>query len=210
MPTKTRKSHQIAAILVCLVVAVAGVGCGGGKKEPVPAAAPASGPAAPAPASSTPATKPAPSFAEQRAQAVSFLRQLNQAGNNFGDALSSAGLNQKIASGNVLQINAALTTWTQLLDGYQRQVSGLVAAPEVPETAALKDTDVRRIARIQQAVQQLRAAVQSGSQSELLQAVQQMAQLDNDPDAKRSHEQEQALLAKFNIPDVEVSYRRPR
>lgn len=177
------------------------IACGGNNTKPIAKAATVT--------TTQPSPPPPPTFQQQRDTAVRFLRQLNQASNNFEDAFDSAGLDQKLASGNLLQINAAFTTVTQQLDGYQKQISGIVAPPEVQEAAGLMAASLSLANKLQQALQQLRSAIQSGSESEVLRAIQQFDQLDRDPDAKRPDELEQSLLAKFNIPDSEVNYRRP-
>lgn len=177
------------------------IACGGNNTKPPAKAATVT--------TTQPPPPPPPTFQQQRDAAVRFLRQLNQASNNLQDAFTSAGLEQKLASGNLLQINAALTTATQQLDGYQKQINEIPPPVEVPEAADLKVATLKLSGKQQQVLQQLRTAIQSGSQSEMLRAGQQFDQLDSDPDAKRPNELEQALLARFNIPDTEVSYRRP-
>lgn len=157
---------------------------------------------------STPTPTPTLSFQEQRTRVVQFLKQINGARNNFDDASKSANIDRKISSGNVLELNAALTTVMQQLEGYQRQVSDISIPSGISELAELKAANLAAAAKIYQAFQQVRSAIQSGNAAEVQRAVQFMRQLSSDPDYNRSDEIEKTLLARYNIPDPEVNYRR--
>lgn len=172
-------------------------------------------------------------FQQQRDAAVGFLRQMNQASNNLEDAFTAANVADKLASppaasvprqwrpftaaklgdkltgGTVHQINAALTTLTQQMDGYQKLIAELTPPPEVADLAALTAAEQKSVVKFQEVLQQLRSGIQAGSEAKIAQAVQRLAFLDLDPDFKKPAELQQAILARFNIPDAEVSYRRP-
>ncbi len=147
-------------------------------------------------------------FEQQRATVVKFLKQINDAGNDFNNAFKAAGIDKKIASGNLLEINSALTTTLQQLEGYQQRVKEMSVPSGIPELAELKSSELAAAAKVYQVFQQLRSSIQSGNAAEVQRVALQLGKLSSDPDLKRSDQIEEALLAKYNIPDNEVNYSR--
>jgi hypothetical protein len=139
---------------------------------------------------------------------VRFLRELNQASNNLNDTFASAGLDVKLASGDSLQINAALTSFVAQLEGYIRQVNETAAPAEVRETAEIKAATSQSAFKFQTVIQSLRAAIQAGNAAEITRLVPQLDALERDPEVTRPDTLQQALLTKYNIPDAQVNYRR--
>ncbi len=156
----------------------------------------------------TPVPTPTPTFSQQRTNVVAFLRQLHQLENNFDDASESANLAQKLADGDSLQQNAALNTLLAQLEGYQRQVSELAVPSGLVELADLKNVELQGVAKLQRLLQEIRSAIQAGNEQQLDLAVTQWAALENDPTVAQAEKLHVDLLAKFNIPDKEVDYRR--
>jgi hypothetical protein len=134
---------------------------------------------------------------------------MNQASNDVEDAFTAADVGTKLESGDILQMNAALTTLAQQMIGYQQRVGEMTPPLEVPDLAALKAAELRSVATFQEVLQELRLGIQAGSEARIAQAAQRLVQLDLDPDFKKPLELQQAILARFNIPDAEVSFRRP-
>ena len=134
---------------------------------------------------------------------------MNQASNDVEDAFTAADVGTKLASEDFLKINSALTTLTQQMDGYRQRVGEMTPPPEVPDLAELKAAALRSVAKFQEVVQELRLAIQAGNEAQVNKAIKRLGQLDLDPDSNIPDVLEQAMLARFNIPDAEASYRRP-
>lgn len=179
------------------------ISCGGNDTKP------------PAKTATVTATQPPPppTFQQQRDAAVRFLRQMIQASNDFEDAITAASIEDKLVSGDFLHINDALTTLTQQINGYQQRVGELTPPLEVPDLAAFKAGEVRWLAKFQEVLQEHRLGIQAGSEAQIEQAVEAVErlgqQLNLDPDLKKPLGLQHAILARFNIPDAEVGYRRP-
>ncbi|MBI2857706.1 MAG: hypothetical protein HYX90_01400 [Chloroflexi bacterium] len=196
-PRKLRRSLWISSCTVFAFLAFsAALACSEKAKPPTPTPL------------STPTTTPTPTFQQQRQLSVSFLRQLNQISNNLEGALESANVPQKIASGDLLQINAAITTLALQLDGFQRQVTELAVPAGMVDLAEIKGAELRAAEKIRQLFQGLRAAIQNGDRNEIQRAVFGLGQIENDPGIERPNKLQETLLAVFNIPDNEVNYRR--
>jgi ABC-type transporter Mla subunit MlaD len=161
-------------------------------------------------ATPTPAPTPTPTFAQQRDKIVKFLRELNQASNNFEETLNAAGLDKLGASRDLLKVNAALTTLVTQIEGYIRQVNEAATPTDVQETAEIKAATLQSASKVLKLFQSLRTAIQTGNIAEVTRLVSQLSALESDPEVLRPATLQQALLAKYNIPDSEVSYRRPK
>jgi hypothetical protein len=138
---------------------------------------------------------------------------MNRASNNLEDSLASSmqSLQQSTnPAAAVLAVNALLTAMATGLEGYQRQISELVAPKEIPEAVELLSSEQATIKFVQGAVQEMRAAIQSGSPTAIQGVTQKLQALDTDPTVNKGYEIEKALLQKYNIPDAEVGFRRSR
>ena len=67
---------------------------------------------------STPSPTPTPTFEQQRAKVVQFLKQMNQASNNFDDTFMTSGFEEKYGSGDFSQMDAALSTILSQIEGF--------------------------------------------------------------------------------------------
>ena len=139
-----------------------------------------------------------------------FLRELNQASNKFEDPFASAGLDIKVASGDLSLVNAALTSVVAQLEGYIKQVNELAAPADVGETGELKAATLQAASKVLKLVQALQTAIQTRNVAEITRLAPQLATLENDPAVRRPDTLQQAILAKYNIPETQVNYRRPK
>ena len=148
------------------------------------------------------------SFTKERTTVTTFLRQINKANNNLEDTYQIANLPATLLSGDVTRIRKALSTLQVQLDSYKRQVTEIVAPPSVAELAQLKTLELASADKFQRLVEETKLST-TGSEREAQFFVEQLAELAADPETKRTTQLHQFLLAKYNLPDSEVSYRRP-
>lgn len=157
-----------------------------------------------------PTPTPTPTVAQQREAAVQFLRRINAASNNAQDTLASARLGDWVQSGDLLELNKALTTIVPSIQAFTRQVNEINPPTEVSETAALKDAELRAAAKLLSLFESFRAAIQAGDRPAISRLAGQFEALEADPEVNRPGQLQQTLLAKYNIPDSEVNYRRAK
>jgi hypothetical protein len=137
---------------------------------------------------------------------VQFLRQYNEAVNNFTDAFEAAGLYDKLGSDDPFEVKMAATTALAMIDGYERRLNEL-PTPEISELTGLLANEQELVIKTRHGYQLILSALQAGGTATLGQAYRNNL-THIEAAGLKSEELVTALLAKYNIPDDEVNYRR--
>ncbi len=158
----------------------------------------------------TPTATSTPTFLQQRTGIVSFLKQLNQVDKNFADALESVNLEHAATSGDEHQMDVAFRNLVALLEGNQQQLRELAPPSGIREAQEIKRYKEQAITKFFEALLQVMEGVADGRLAETNQAIEEMNRF---PPAiaapiEKASELQEWLLARYNIPDVEVGYLR--
>lgn len=140
-------------------------------------------------------------FDRQRSAVVDYLTAFNKIYNDLDQTHSTIG--PQPASGNPVQINNALTKMASAWQGAMQLVNSL----KVPDNEAKAHCEgyQKFLQGNMDAIQKLKDAVGSGSQSGVSQAITSLSALQQQaPSINRSTE---ALMLKYNITDAEVNYK---
>ena len=189
--------------LAITILALSSFSCS--KAEPTPTPMPT--PAATSVPTPTATPVPTPTTAEKRAETIRFLKSMNILANRFEDAFKDSGVMDKVGRGDLLGLNSAVATTKQQLAGYVSQLNELEAPLSEPELRAILSGARSDAADMLTWWEKVVAATHAGNQAQLLQALENTSALEIK--ALVTEKRVQDLMARYNIPDVEVGYRRP-
>jgi hypothetical protein len=144
----------------------------------------------------------------QRADAIKFLTAYNKLGKDFEDATLNAGLQDPRTLQNPLALLAAFGKISEALGGMRQRLNGLQTSASVRETAEIKKASQAYLGKAIKVFGDFRTALQNNDAAGVNRAARQIEELEDDEDINRSDKLQEAILARFNIPDKEVGYER--
>ena len=139
-----------------------------------------------------------------RTTVVQFLKQLNDAGNNFSDSLNSPELSAKMNSQDPNTLLSGIKDARQQINILESQIEDLTPSSKVPELAELKYSALKTASTLDSLFDDLSTAIQTGNLAQLQQLQTKVSELDKNPDSLKLEQLQRSLQLKYNITDNEI------
>lgn len=148
------------------------------------------------------------SQADQRADVVQFLKQMNDSGNNLLDFMDSSEISGKLNSSDTILRLSAYDSMIQHLESLRLQFQMLIPPADVPELAELKNGYVNSLVSFGQLLQQIETAIRNQDAQRQNELNTKLNEFFSSPEIAKIDQLENSIMAKYNITDSEVD-RKP-